>query len=49
MEILGIMASGIFGVTCSSLIYKLKTDKHINIPELYSEFRKTVLDGLANK
>ena len=29
-------ASGIFGITCSSLIYKIKTQKAIDIPALYA-------------
>lgn len=40
---------GLFGVTCSSLIYKLKTEKQIQIPEMYKEFERTILDGLRTK
>lgn len=35
-----VIASGIFGFTCSSLIYKMRTDKEINVQELYSEIEK---------
>lgn len=41
-----IIASGIFGLTCSSLIYKLKTKKEIEIAKVYHEFEKSILDGL---
>ena len=44
-----IMASGIFGLTCSSLVYKLKTSKEINIKELYVELDKTIISGLSRK
>ena len=40
------LASGIFGVTCSSLIYKMRRGKDINIPELYAEIEKTFLRKL---
>ena len=38
-----VIASGIFGFTCSSLIYKMRRGKDINIPELYAEIEKTFL------
>ena len=41
-----IIASGIFGLTCSSLIYKLKTQKEIEISKVYHEFEKSILEGL---
>jgi len=40
------IASGIFGFTCSSLIYKLKTEKEINIQEIYNEFSHYAIKGL---
>lgn len=43
-----VIASGIFGLTCSSLIYKLKTKQEINIPKLYKEFDNTIIKGLIN-
>lgn len=39
------MASGIFGLTCSSLIYKLKTKKEINVQNIYNEFNQCVIKG----
>ena len=36
------MASGIFGVTCSSLIYKIKTENEINIEDAFNEFKFVV-------
>ena len=44
-----IMASGVFGLTCSSLIYKLKTKQEIEISKLYREFEKSILEGLRAK
>ena len=41
-----VIASGIFGFTCSSLIYKMRTDKEINVQELYSEIEKTFIRKL---
>lgn len=41
-----VIASGIFGFTCSSLIYKMRRGKEINIPELYAEIERTFLRKL---
>ena len=41
-----VLASGVFGLTCSSLIYKIKAKEEINIKEMYTEFEKTVIYGL---
>ena len=41
-----VIASGIFGFTCSSLIYKMRTDIEINVQELYSEIEKTFIRKL---
>ena len=41
-----VIASGILGFTCSSLIYKMRTDKEINVQELYSEIEKTFIRKL---
>ena len=41
-----VIASGIFGFTCSSLIDKMRTDKEINVQELYSEIEKTFIRKL---
>ena len=43
-----VIASGIFGFTCSSLIYKMRTDKEINVLELYSEIEKTFIKKLKS-
>ena len=34
-----VIASGIFGMACSSLIYKMRRDKQIEIDKLYREIR----------
>lgn len=41
-----VIATEIFGITCSSLVYKLKIGKPIDIKQIYSEYEKTVLKGL---
>lgn len=41
-----VIASGIFGFTCSSLIYRMRTDKKINVLDLYSEIEKTFIRKL---
>ena len=40
------IATGIFGITCSSLVYKLKTEKPIDAKQICYEYEKTVLKGL---
>ena len=44
-----VIASGIFGFTSSSLIYKLRTNKTINVKELYKEIDKTFINQLKYK
>ena len=41
-----VIASGIFGFTCSSLIYKMRNDNEINVMELYSEIEKSFIRKL---
>ena len=41
-----VIASGIFGFTCSSLIFKMRNNKQINVPELYAEIEKTFIRKL---
>lgn len=38
-----VIASGIFGFVCSSLIYKLRRDKNIEVIELYKEIEKSFI------
>lgn len=40
------LASGIFGVTCSSLIYRLKKNKDVDIESVYNGFINTVIRGI---
>ena len=44
-----VIASGIFGFTCSSLIYKMRRGQEINIAELYSEIEKTFIRKLKRQ
>lgn len=41
------MASGIFGVTCSSLIYRLKKNKEVDVQKVYQGFVDTVVRGIS--
>ncbi|MBP3255047.1 MAG: TetR/AcrR family transcriptional regulator [Clostridia bacterium] len=41
-----VIASGIFGFVCSSLIYKMRTDKNIEVMDLYKEIEKTFIRRL---
>ena len=41
-----VIVSGIFGFVCSSLIYKIRTDKNIEVMELYKEIEKTFIRKL---
>ena len=42
-----IIASGIFGLTCSCLIYRIKTEQEIDIAKLYKEFDNSILRGIV--
>lgn len=42
------IASGIFGFTCSGLLYRLKIKEELDIQELYKEFSNYVVKGLKN-
>ncbi len=42
------IASEIFGSTCSCLIYKLKNNETIDIQKVYTEFEDMVIKGLEN-
>ena len=44
-----VIASGIFGFTCSSLIYKMRNDNEINVMELYSEIEKSFIRKLKKE
>ena len=43
------IASGIFGVTCSSLIYRLKKNKEVDVQKVYEGFVNTVVRGISKK
>ena len=42
-----VMASGIFGLTCSSLIYKMKIEEELKIDKLYQEFDQSLISKLS--
>lgn len=44
-----IMASGIFGLTCSSLIYRIKTKEELDANKLYKEFDNSILRGIIKE
>lgn len=41
------IASGVFGVTCSSLIYRLKKNRTVDIKNVYNGFINTVVRGIS--
>lgn len=41
------IASEIYGLICSTLIYKLRNNDEINIMKLYKEFETTIIKGLV--
>lgn len=41
-----LIATEIFGVTCSSLVYQFKIGKDIDIKQIYLEYEKTLIKGL---
>ena len=43
------IACGIFGVTFSSLLYRLKRDRQINIDEIYKGYVETVVRGIQKE
>jgi len=43
------IASEIYGLICSSLVYKIRNQKEIEIMKLYKEFENTVIEGLIKK
>jgi len=43
------IASGIFGVTCSSLIYRMKVEKEVDINQIYKGFIDTVERSISCK
>ena len=44
-----VIASAVFGTTCSSLIYKVKSEKEIDIATMYHEFEKSIINGLRQR
>lgn len=43
------LASGVFGVTCSSLIYRMSIEHTLEIDDVYNGFIDTVVRGLTKK
>ena len=44
-----IIASEIYGLIASSLVYKIRNDGQIDIMKLYKEFENTIIEGLKIK
>jgi len=44
-----VIASGIFGFTCSTMVYKLRHDKEIEIPKIYKEIEKDFIIKLKRQ
>ncbi len=43
------IASEIYGLICSTLVYQKRENKDMNIMQLYREYESTVINGLRNK
>lgn len=43
------IASEIYGLICSTLVYKIRIEEEIDIMKLYREFEDTVIEGLKIK
>ncbi len=43
------IASEIYGLICSSLVYKLRNQENFDVMKLYREFERTVIEGLKSK
>lgn len=43
------IASEIYGLICSSLVYKLRNQENFDVMKLYKEFENTVIEGLKAK
>ncbi len=43
------LASGVFGVTCSSLVYRLKKNKEVDVERVYDGFINTVIRGISKE
>ena len=43
------IASEIYGLICSSLVYKLRNQENFDVMKLYKEFENTVIEGLKVK
>ena len=43
------IASEIYGLICSTLVYQKRENKDMNIMQLYREYENTVINGLRNK
>lgn len=44
-----VMASEIYGVIASTLVYKMKNEEDLNVIKLYREFESTIIEGLKQK
>ena len=43
------IATEIYGLIASSLVYKIKENKEIDVLKLYKEYENTIIEGLKNK
>ena len=43
------IASEIYGLICSSLVYKERSKEKIDVMKLYKEFESTVIEGMRVK
>ena len=43
------MASEIYGLICSTLVYKLRNQDTFDVTNIYKEFERTVIRGIKRK
>lgn len=44
-----IIASEIYGLICSTLVYKVRNSGEVDVLKIYKSFERTVIEGLKNK
>ena len=43
-----VVASEIYGLICSTLVYKMKEKENFNVMKVYNQFESTIIKGLKN-
>ena len=43
------IASEIYGLICSCLVYKTRSEKELDVMKLYKEFENTIIEGFNSR